>query len=55
MTVLNSRHFAILGATGVAITNIVYSGSQEITLAACGVLAAAFTWDKIEKNLANRK
>jgi len=55
MTVLNTRHFAVLGATAVCITNIVYAGSQEITIAACGVLAASFAWDKIEKNLANRK
>jgi hypothetical protein len=48
---LNTRHFAVLGASAVAVANIVQSGSHEITLAAVGVLSAAFVWDKIEKNL----
>jgi len=45
---LNTRHFAILGASGMGIANIISQGSSEITMASIGVLSAAFVWDKIQ-------
>lgn len=51
MTVLNTRHFAVLGGAAIAVTNIIYNGDLEITLGAIAILGMAFTWDKIEKNL----
>ena len=51
---LNTRHFAIIGASGMGIANIVSQGSQEITMASIGVLSAAFVWDKIQSAIKNK-
>ena len=51
---LNSRHLAILGAAAIGVTNIIYSGDFNITVGVIGVMGAAFTWDKIEKNLSKK-
>lgn len=51
MTVLNTRHFAVLGGSAVAVANIMAGGSEQITLAAIAILGAAFTWDKLEKGV----
>ena len=48
MVKLNSRHFAIMGASIMGTANIVFQGSAEITTAAIGVLAGAFVWDKVQ-------
>jgi hypothetical protein len=55
LSLFNSRHLAIIGAAAIGVTNIVMSGDQNITIGAIGVMGAAFTWDKIEKNLSSKK
>ena len=50
MVKLNTRHFAVMGASVLGAANIIMQGSQEITIAAIGVLSAAFVWDKIKGN-----
>lgn len=52
---LNSRHLAIIGASAIGVSNIIVSGSVEITTGAIGIMGLAFAWDKIEKNLSSRK
>ena len=48
---LNTRHFAILGAAAIGVMNIAYQGTHDVTLAAIGIMGAAFTWDKIQNSL----
>lgn len=50
MVKLNTRHFAIMGASIIGTANILAQGTQEITIAAIGILSGAFVWDKIKGN-----
>jgi hypothetical protein len=52
---LNTRHYAILGATALGITGMITNQSQEIITASIGLIGASFVWDKIEKNLSKGK
>lgn len=52
---LNTRHFAILGASAIGVANIATNGSIEVTTGAIGIMGLAFVWDKIEKNLTKKK
>lgn len=48
MVKLNTRHFAVMGASVIGTANVIVQGSIEVTIAAVGVLSAAFIWDKIQ-------
>ncbi len=45
-TFLNTRHFAIIGASILGTANVLVNGDISITVAAVGVLTGAFIWDK---------
>ena len=45
---LNTRHLAILMAGSMGVANIITSGTEQVTIAAIGVLSAAFVWDKLQ-------
>ena len=54
-TMINTRHFAIIGATALGITSMITNQSVEIITAIIGLIGASFVWDKIEKNVSKKK